>query len=418
MNRTAFPTSNIFLKYPGVSKALKSFQSGSVYPILVHCHLSWDNVWQRPQQFLSRLAQTHPVLFVETHVVEDARESRYEYGPAAEAPGVTQLKVLIPQANWADGDYVDRERRRLVKAALLEAPLRKFRRPVQWFYDPMAVESFCGYLDECLTVYDCMDQLSQFRGAPPNLIERERKLLERADVVFCGGKKLHLAKSRYNSNSHFYGCGVDVSHFSQARNKSLAIPLDVASLPRPILGYYGVVDERLDYKLLHELARNTPGSVVMIGPLAKVSEASLPRHRNLHWLDRRSYEQLPAYAKAFDVCLMPFALNEATEYINPTKALEYLGAGRPVVSTAVSDVVALFSDVVHVSRTAREFIGNCQREATTPTRSMQKLGLKRAAANSWDSIVAEMDAHISRALRGKLVETTKLPYELETAGAV
>ncbi len=369
------------------------------FSILVHSHLSWDNVWQRPQQFLSRLAVNHPVLFVETSVLESLKTAEYQFGKAAGAQNVTQLKILFPSDVWQDGDYVDRERRRLVKAALLEKPLRRFQSPVQWFYDPMAVTAFAGQMNEKLIVYDCMDQLSQFRDAPRELAARERSLLKMADVVFCGGKKLHQEKSVFNDNCHFYGCGVDVEHFAKARDKETPIPEDIAPLPRPILGYYGVIDERLDYALLLQLARKTTGSVVMLGPLAKVSERDLPRHKNLHWLGRRSYVELPAYAKGFDVCLMPFALNEATEFINPTKALEYLSAGRPVVSTAVADVRTLFSSTVHIASGPGEFAELCFLEAANPTWRMKTRGLRLAENNTWDKIVGKIKNHLIEALQ-------------------
>ncbi len=377
-------------------------------PIVVHCHLSWDNVWQRPQQYLSRLAQWHPVLFVETEVRDGDFDAFYEHRPAAGCSGVTQLKVVFPHSVWGDGAYVDRERRRLLKTALLEPSLRQYNRPIQWFYDPMAVTAFLGQLDESLVVYDCMDELSQFRGAPPEMLKREQELLKHADLVFCGGRRLHRVKSAFHADCHFFGCGVDVQHFGRALKRSTSVPEDIRSLPRPIFGYYGVVDERLDYDLLLELARQTVGSIVIVGPTAKVRPEELPAHPRLHWLGRREYQDLPRYSKRFDVCLMPFALNEATEFINPTKALEYLAAGRPVVSTAVADVVSLFSDVVKIASSRDEFISHCQEQAKAPSRHMQRARLRRAEANTWDRLTAEIENQIRRkeaALAGALPES-------------
>ena len=377
----------------------KSGPKASEFSIVAHCHLSWDGVWQRPQQFLSRMALRHPVLFVETHIVEDSRRPFYEFKAAAGAVGVTQLTISFPRKVWHDGAFVDRERKRLVTEALLEPALKPFRRPVQWFYDPMAV-AFAGALDERLIVYDCMDQLSQFRGAPSELCKREQQLLRVSDVVFCGGKKLHADKSKHHSNCHFYGCGVDTQHFAKARSRKTVVPTDVAAFPRPLFGYYGVIDERLDYELLLKLSENTQGSVVLLGPLAKVDKSELPAHANLHWLGRRDYQHLPSYAKAFDVCLMPFALNAATEYINPTKALEYLSAGRPVVSTAVPDVVSLFAKEVNIASSVESFIAACEKQSFRPSLRRKAAGLQLANANTWDRIVAELEAHIVSALRG------------------
>jgi glycosyltransferase involved in cell wall biosynthesis len=365
-------------------------------PIVVHCHLSWDNVWQRPQQYLSRLAQWHPVLFVETEVRNDDFDAFYEYRPAAGCPAITQLKVIFPARVWSDGAYVDRERNRLVKTALLEPALRKYNRPIQWFYDPMATTAFLGELDESLVVYDCMDELSQFRGASPELVKREQLLLQHADLVFCGGSALHRAKQAFHDDCHFFGCGVDVQHFGKALKRDTLVPADIRDLPKPICGYYGVVDERLDYDLLLNLARSTMGSIVVIGPTAKVRPDELPEHPRLHWLGRREYIHLPLYAKGFDVCLMPFALNEATEFINPTKALEYLGAGRPVVSTAIADVVSLFGDVIKIATSHEEFITLCNTEAESPSRRAQRARIRRAEANTWSRLSTDMEEHIVR----------------------
>ena len=175
----------------------------------------------------------------------------------------------------------------------------------------------------------------------------------RADVVFTGGHKLFEAKSQLHDNCHFYGCGVDGEHFGQARAAGTAVPADLAAMPKPVLGYFGVVDERMDYDLVARLADANPNwSVVMVGPVLKVDPSALPRRPNLHWLGQRAYADLPAFCKGFDLCLMPFALNEATEFINPTKALEYMATGRMIVSTAVPDVVRNFGSVVKIAGTA------------------------------------------------------------------
>ncbi|HSI83307.1 MAG TPA: glycosyltransferase [Candidatus Methylacidiphilales bacterium] len=385
------------------NKSFRPFSNSKLdsAPIMVHCHLNWDGVWQRPQQFMSRLSKNHPVLFVETHVDGSVEKPAYRYQPADGHENVIKLQVLFPPAVWHDGEYVDRTRRALVTAAVRLPSLRKFRRPLQWFYDPMAVIAFGGHMNEILNVYDCMDQLSQFRGAPPCLLERERKLLAMADLVFCGGSKLHQDKSRYHKNCHFYGCGVDVNHFARALDDGCRMPADISHLPRPIFGYYGVIDERLDYDLLAKLAQQTTGSVVMVGPLAKVREDELPTHPNLHFIGRRSYDQLPGYAKAFDVCMMPFALNEATEFINPTKALEYLGAARPVVSTRVPDVVSLFSSEIALAADHDDFIRLAGQLTQNVDNERRTLGLQRAHSYTWDNIVVKLRDHLRQTYQRK-----------------
>jgi glycosyltransferase involved in cell wall biosynthesis len=264
----------------------------------------------------------------------------------------------------------------------------------------MAAPIFLGHLGERLTVYDCMDELSQFQGAPPEIVERERQLLSCADVVFTGGRKLFEAKRRFHPNCHFYGCGVDWEHFGRAQDRALAIPEEVTGLAKPVLGYFGVVDERLNYELLAILADAHPEwSLVIVGPIIKVEQQTLPRRPNLHWLGQRPYAELPALCKGFDVCLMPFALNEATEYINPTKALEYMATGRPIISTAISDVVRNFGSVVHVAHDPEEFLGLCQKAVTRPDRAAIQRGMKLARQNSWDSIVARLEEHVKSALK-------------------
>lgn len=373
------------------------------YPIIVHCHLCWDWVWQRPQQFLSRLSARHRILFVETvgpdpHLVAPFARFRVE----EKFPNVTILRLQFPEWRWSDGEYVDAKRRELVQEFVASPAGRAFQRPVQWFYDPMAVTAFAGHMGEIATVYDCMDELSKFACAPPEIIARERELLARADVVFTGGRRLWESKSRFNGNCHFYGCGVDAEHFGKARDAATELPADIVALRKPVLGYFGVVDERMDYELLAKLADANPSwSIAMIGPVLKVDAATLPRRTNLHWLGGKSYSELPAYCKAFDVCLMPFALNEATEFINPTKALEYMATGRPIVSSAVPDVVRNFGEVVKIAHSHAEFISLCQEALAKPDTAAIESGLKMAAANSWDSIVSQLENHISAAIQAE-----------------
>lgn len=370
-------------------------------PIIALCHLSWNWVWQRPQQFLSRLAKTHPVLFVETYCTETAATFVKLRTPDAH-PNVTLCEMHLPASRWADGKYIDRERRRVLKRVLAGELAGRFDEAILWFNDPMAVTAFAGHLGESLIVYDCMDELSQFKGAPPALIEREYDLLDVADVVFCGGRKMRDKRLAFNANSHFYGTGVDCRHFGSALSESLPIAPEIATLRGPVLGYFGVVDERIDYDLLAALADADPTwHVVMVGPTTKVDPASFPRRPNLHFLGGRPYSQLPSLTKGFSVALMPFALNEATEYINPTKALEYMAAGRPVVSTALDEVKSNFKSVARIAKSHDEFIEYCRREVERPSKTRVARGLRLAAENTWEAIVGKMEIHISEARSAK-----------------
>ena len=378
----------------------------STFPIIVHSHLRWDWVWQRPQQFLSRLSKTHPILFIEgPHLVAGNSDPQTFWRRDPQFPNIVVMHTEFSQERWdkAHGPSVDVERYRLLRQAS-DGPLKgefdqKSNGAIQWFYDPMAAPAFVGRMNERANVYDCMDELSQFKGAPPELIERERFLLSRADVVFTGGRKMWESKSRFNSNCHFYGCGVDVPHFATAREATTNVPDDVAALANPTLGYFGVVDERLDYELIAKLAdANSNWNICMVGPVCKVDESEFPQRANLHWLGGREYSALPAYAKKFDVCLMPFAMNEATEFINPTKALEYMATGTPIVSSSVPDVVSNFSSVVQIARTHDEFITQCRQAIESPNQSAIERGLKMASENTWEVIVAKMENHIEQAL--------------------
>lgn len=373
----------------------------ATYPIIVHSHLRWDWVWQRPQQFLSRLAERHPVLFVEEPAPHPTLQS-----PRAvlrEVPSLPQLMVLtpeIPEATSRKRANLDAIYQRLLQNTLAGPIGRRFERPVQWFYDPMAAPLFAGQLGERAIVYDCMDELSQFRGAPAELVRREHELLALADVVFAGGPKIHRAKSRLNPNCHCYGCGVDADHFGAALLEQTQLPEEVRNMGRPVLGYFGVVDERIDYELLASMANAHPEwNIVMVGPLTKIEPEHCPQLPNIHWLGGRDYGQLPSYAKAFDLCLMPFALNEATEFINPTKALEYMATGRPIVSTAIEDVVLQFSSVVRIGNTHELFIRRCEEALENPSAMRINAGLKLARRNTWESIVAKLEGHIAEAIQ-------------------
>jgi glycosyltransferase involved in cell wall biosynthesis len=363
-------------------------------PIIVHCHLRWDFVWQRPQQIFSRLAEHHPVLFLEQPLSEGS---------------TTELRITVPQANIVrvvpvlPADFATSTDAQcsavlpMLKRALRAHPLLagRFNSPVEWFYSPMTAPLMLGQFNSVLTVYDCMDELANFRFAPPDIAKRERFLMSNADVIFTGGYRLFESKARHHDNVHFFGCGVDAEHYALAQRSDTVLPAEVADLPHPVLGYFGVIDERLDYDLLSQLAKAFPqGSLVMVGPSAKVDPATLPRAPNIHWLGQRTYAQLPPLVKSFDVCLMPFALNEATQYINPTKTLEYMAAGKPVISTAVPDVVRNFTPIVQVARDADEFIAATMLAYTSPDRALIDRGIELARASSWDAIVAQMRARM------------------------
>lgn len=367
-------------------------------PLIAFCHLSWNWVWQRPQQFLSRLSEIHPLLFVETYCSDTAFPYVKSWRPKNHEQ-VTILEMHFPSSKWPDGAFIDSQRLVLMKEYLLTEEGSRFSKAILWFNDPMAVTSFAGQLEEKLIVYDCMDELTQFKNPPVELADRERSLTLAADLIFCGGRAMRDKRLPFNPNTHFYGTGVDCAHFGKAMIDTTAPHLLMAGMRRPLLGYFGVIDERIDYGLIAAIVDAHPEwDVVMIGPFAKVSEEEIPKRPNLHWVGSQPYSDLPALTRHMDICLMPFALNEATEYINPTKALEYMAAGKPVVSTPIREVLTNFGRICHVAHDHRQFIAVCERILSSSGVERIERGLELASQNTWEAIVAKMEIHIQDAM--------------------
>lgn len=304
--------------------------------LLCLSHLRWNFVWQRPQHLMTRAARHYDVLFWEEPVWQDGTPRlKLDYV----ADGITVLTPILPHSMAPD--EIVRTQRQLLDQALSAHPRRS---TTLWFYTPMAL-AFADRIAADLCVYDCMDELSAFRGAPPEMLEREQSLLARADLVFTGGRSLYEAKRHRHPDVHPFPSSIDKVHFGKARSLRNADPPDQAGLRGPRIGFCGVIDERMDIDLLAGLAAAEPGwQFVMIGPVVKVDPAALPRPANIHWLGMKKYDELPAYIAGWDVALMPFAMNESTRFISPTKTPEFLAAGIPVVSTPVRDVVQPYGE--------------------------------------------------------------------------
>lgn len=391
---------------------------GSVLPtnrtseagIVVFSHLRWSFVWQRPQQFLSRFASKHRILFIEEPYFDlrEGEQGRLEL--EAVAPNIMVSAVHLPE-DLRHSPKLHEELRKFARQAIDTVNLDgEFDAPLLWYYSPMEASWSLGHFEAKGVIYDCMDELSQFKGAPPELIEQEKRLMKRADIVFTGGYELWLKKSKQHPNVHFFGCGVEVEHFGKASLEETPIPADVANLPKPVIGWFGVVDERVDYTLLKEMAAMRPEwSFVMVGPVVKVDPAELPQAPNLHWLGGRDYKELPSYCKAYDVCMMAFALNEATEFINPTKALEYLATGKPVISTPVADVVRQYQDTVYIERDAPSFIDRIEKILASPDREWIERGIAKANGCGWDQTVSRMQELIAEAVDSSDAESVTPP---------
>lgn len=357
--------------------------------LLCFSHLRWKFVYQRPQHLMSRFARDYRVLFLEDPIPTDAAEASMDM--RIEEGGV---EVLVPQLpHGLSGRKANAAQRRL-----LDAHLPQGRELTLWYYTPMSL-SYSDHLRPALTVYDCMDELSAFRGAPPELIERERELLARADLVFTGGYSLYEAKQSRHQAVYPFPSSVDVPHFAQAR-AALPEPEDQARIPGPRLGFYGVIDERFDLDLVAEVARaRADWQFVLIGPVVKIDPATLPQRDNIHYLGGKCYDELPEYLAGWDVAIMPFALNESTRFISPTKTPEFLAAGRPVVSTPIRDVVRTYgeSGVVRIARSAGDFMQAVE-AALADARDPDAVvaAADRALGDmSWDDTFARMKAAMS-----------------------
>jgi glycosyltransferase involved in cell wall biosynthesis len=390
------------LRTDGPLEPFASAGKNNHYGFVVFSHLRWCFVWQRPQQFLSRFAKEHPVLFVE--------EPDFILSPGSEPymdlnedyPNVTVAAVRLP-ADLRGSEEAAETMRRFTREAIDKVNKDgAFDNPLLYYYSPMDAGWSLGHFKARGVVYDCMDELAQFRGAPGELVANEQKLIAAADVVFTGGYSLWLKKSKQHSNAHFFGCGVEYDHFAKAQDQDKPIPDDVCALKGPIVGWFGVVDERVDYDLLAELAKLRPEyNFVVVGPAVKVDPNDFPQAPNLHFLGGRDYKVLPDYCRGFDACMMCFALNEATEYINPTKALEYLATGKPVVSTPVPDVVRQYSDTIAIAGTPEEFALAIDRALQNPDREMIEAGIQKAQSCGWESTVAQMQSLIDQAISEK-----------------
>jgi glycosyltransferase involved in cell wall biosynthesis len=370
------------------------------YGIVVFSHLRWGFVWQRPQQFLSRFAKKHQVLFVEEPFFDRTEGFEPELSLHQVMPNVT---VACPHLapSWATNPKLPGLLREQTQKAIDQMnESGTFDRPLLWYYSPMDASWSLGHFANRGIVYDSMDELSQFTGAPPSLVANEQRLMKYADVVFTGGYELYLKKKQYHDNVHFFGCGVEYDHFARAQDPTISIPPDIDFLGRPILGWFGVVDERVDYAMLGDIARAKPDwSLAIIGPVVKVDPNTLPHFPNLFWMGGRDYSVLPNYCKAFDVCLMPFANNASTQYINPTKALEYFATGRPVVSTPVRDVVRQYSDLIDIAANTDEFIKAVDRALREPNAERIARGIEKARRCSWESTVRDMQKLIRDAIK-------------------
>jgi glycosyltransferase involved in cell wall biosynthesis len=381
-----------------VSRSL--FSSDPRAPLLVcFSHLRWDFVWQRPQHLLSRAARQYRVLVIEEPMFKPGIVPHMDLSTRPQ--GVTIAVPMLPDG--LDDEDVILEQRDLVEKLLgrESAGSRAF-----WYYTPMAM-AFTSHLECDLCVYDNMDELSLFRGASRELLELENELFARADVVFTGGMSLYEAKRNRHHNVHGFPSSIEFDHFVKARSVK-ADPADQAAIPGPRLGFFGVVDERMDVELLGEVAALRPSwQFVMIGPVVKIDPSSLPRRDNIHWLGSKDYKELPSYLSGWDIGFMNFALNEATRFISPTKTPEFLAAGVPVVSTPITDVVRPYGEkgLVEIAKTPLEVVRKAEFLLQRPREPWLQKVDRHLAAGSWDKTWASMNRLMVEAFDGPAAES-------------
>lgn len=365
------------------------------FDIVCFCHLRWNFVYQRPQHLLSRFAVAHRVFLIEEPLF-DATENYMEITKDDDA----MVLIMVPHLKNMNVDEVKATQKILLDSMLESIQIDRY---VLWYYSPMAL-SWSDHLRPMLIVYDCMDELSAFKFAPPNIVQQEQKLMRKADIVFTGGESLYLAKRHLHNNIHPFPSSIDKAHFSMARSE-VTDPVDQAGIPHPRIGYYGVLDERLDIDLLNQLVVLRPDwQFILIGPVVKIDPADLPHQNNIHYPGSKSYAELPNYLAGWDIAMMPFALNESTRFISPTKTPEYLAGGKPVISTPIKDVVTPYGEkgLVHIAATPAIFIAAAEAILT-------KVGyeewLEKAdmflSGISWNKTWQRMDELINKAIANK-----------------
>ena len=373
----------------------------SVMPhLIVYCHLRWNFVYQRPQHLLSRLARSYPVVFIEEPMCCDGEAWLERSSPA---PGIEVLRPHTPVG--APGFHDD-------QLSVLEPMIASWLESegivdtMAWFYTPMALPLLNGLTPRAV-IYDCMDELSAFRNAPRQMRQRETALLKRADLVLTGGPSLYEAKRHQHDRVMCLPSAVDAAHYAPANALAhgervrRAAELQVNAAARG-LGFFGVIDERLDIELVAALADADPTwQIVMVGPVVKIDPARLPQRPNLHWLGQQPYELLPQLVASWSVCLMPFALNESTRFISPTKTLEYMAAGKPVVSTPIHDVSVMFGELVAIAADTPSFIAACRvalAEDEAARAGREQAMAACVARHGWDETAATIVAAIGNTL--------------------
>ena len=372
--------------------------------IICFSHLRWNFVYQRPQHLMTGLSSTHRVFFIEEPYYDSIAKSNYH---VYKEP-LSNVFVVVPHLpRGLSQEESDQSMREIIDSFLQSEALSGF---ILWYYSPMMF-GFSDHLDSLYTIYDCMDELSAFLFAPPALKENERALMQRADLVFTGGHSLYEAKKTMHRNIYCFPSSIDKNHFLTAR-QTPADPVDQCNIPSPRIGFYGVIDERLNISMLDDLADLRPAwHFILIGPVVKIDPATLPARANIHYLGAKQYNELPQYLGGWDIAMMPFALNASTQFISPTKTPEYLAGGKPVISPSIRDVVTSYgeSGLVHIADTPGEFITAAETIFDNHGEPAGWLEFVDGflANMSWEITVREMEILIGQGVSGKSVTSRK-----------
>ena len=369
-------------------------------------HLRWNFVYQRPQHLLRRFARNFKVYFIEEPIF-DAVEDHLDIATSEE-----NLWVVVPHLREGinEEEAVMRQKE-LLSALFIEHNITNY---FFWYYTPMML-SISDHFNPMMTLYDCMDELSAFKFAPQCLKDRENELFAKADLVFTGGYSLYEAKKHRHHDVHPFPSSIDTEHYLKARLFS-ADPPDQASIPHPRIGYFGVIDERIDLSLIEGVAKRKPEwHIVMIGPIAKIKTDTLPTLPNIHYLGMKHYNELPSYIAGWDIAMLPFAHNESTRYISPTKTPEYLAAGKPVISTPIIDVLRQYgrNGLVNIAGTPEEFVRVAKLDLeNTDREEWLQLVNEFLSQNSWDKTWQRMMYLVSRKLNDKEKKTTHVKEKI------
>lgn len=367
------------------------------YDYICFSHLRWDFVFQRPQHLLTRIAQSNRVFYIEEPIIENIEEGYLNESSKGNIFIVTP-HLPLKNSTRKNNSYFNK----LLKDFFIIHNVNLY---IFWYYTPMAM-NYSKEFSPALIIYDCMDELSKFAGAPKGLLRNEKRLFSSADIVFTGGRSLYEHKKKKHQNIYCFPSSIDADHFAKSKFITRE-PADQTSIPSPRIGFFGVVDERLDIQLLDGISKLRPDwNYIIIGPIVKINPDVLPKRQNIHYLSSKRYEELPEYLSGWDVAMILFAKNDATRFISPTKTPEYLAAGKPVVSTSIKDVVYPYGKLglVHIADKADDFVAAVE---LALKQIDDKNWLTKTEAfletNSWDKTWGKMKNIIQEAYSNKYV---------------